>query len=47
MERKLHLNHLPENYPIKFTTTKCRITCAKIKSPKLLSGLISLNSSLF
>ena len=34
-------------YPMKFITTKCSMTLAKIKSAKALSGLIPINSDLF
>ena len=34
-------------YPMKFMTTKCRTTLAKIKSAKALSGEIPLNSDRF
>ena len=34
-------------YPMKFITTKCSMTLAKIKSAKALSGLIPVNSDLF
>ena len=37
----------PEAQPIKFITTKCRMTCAKMKSAKARSGDSPLKSFLF